>query len=48
MAEEDLYHKKQNITIKSNSGLSDEEIERMKKDAEANAEADNKKKEEAD
>ncbi|MDE8678425.1 Hsp70 family protein, partial [Limosilactobacillus mucosae] len=41
-------HKKQNITIKSNSGLSDEESERMKKDAEANAEADKKKKEEAD
>ena len=41
-------HKKQNITIKSNSGLSDEEIERMKKDAEEHAEADKKKKEEVD
>lgn len=47
-AEDQGTHKKQNITIKSNSGLSDEEIERMKKDAEANAEADKKKKEEAD
>ena len=37
-AEDQGTHKKQNITIKSNSGLSDEEIERMKKDAEANAE----------
>ena len=32
--------KEQTITIKSSSGLSDEEIERMVKDAEANAEAD--------
>ena len=32
-AEDQGTHKKQNITIKSNSGLSDEEIERMKKDA---------------
>ena len=47
-AEDQGTHKKQNITIKSNSGLTDEEIERMKKDAEANAEADKKKKEEAD
>ncbi|MBB5888356.1 molecular chaperone DnaK [Lactovum miscens] len=40
--------KEQTIVIKSNSGLSDEEIEKMKKDAELNAEADAKRKEEAD
>ena len=40
--------KEQNITIQSSSGLSDEEIERMVKDAEANAEADKQRKEEAD
>ncbi len=40
--------KEQKITIKSSSGLSDEEIERMRKEAEENAEADKKKKEEAD
>ncbi len=40
--------KEQNITIQSSSGLSDDEIERMVKDAEANAEADKKRKEEAD
>lgn len=38
--------KEQNITIKSSSGLSDEEIERMVKEAEENADADAKKKEE--
>ncbi|MCY9392150.1 Hsp70 family protein, partial [Bacillus haynesii] len=38
--------KEQNITIKSSSGLSDDEIERMVKEAEENAEADEKKKEE--
>ncbi|MBD3860579.1 molecular chaperone DnaK [Bacillus sp. 28A-2] len=38
--------KEQNITIKSSSGLSDEEIEKMVKEAEENAEADAKKKEE--
>ncbi|MBM6848989.1 Hsp70 family protein, partial [Bacillus licheniformis] len=38
--------KEQNITIKSSSGLSDDEIERMVKEAEENAEADAKKKEE--
>lgn len=47
-AEDQGTHKKQNITIKSSSGLSDEEIERMKKDAEEHADADKKKKEEAD
>lgn len=40
--------KEQTITIKSSSGLSDDEIERMVKDAEANAEADKQRKEEAD
>ena len=40
--------KEQKITIKSSSGLTDEEIERMVKDAEANAEADKARKEEAD
>ncbi|MFC4710079.1 molecular chaperone DnaK [Enterococcus eurekensis] len=40
--------KEQTITIKSSSGLSDEEIDRMIKDAEANAEADKARKEEVD
>lgn len=40
--------KAQSITIKSSSGLSEEEIERMIKDAEANAETDKKRREEAD
>jgi molecular chaperone DnaK len=40
--------KEQSIRIEASSGLSDEEIERMKKEAEANAEADRKVKEEAD
>ncbi|WAA11510.1 molecular chaperone DnaK [Fervidibacillus halotolerans] len=40
--------KQQKITIKSNTGLSDEEIERMIKEAEENAEADKKRKEEAE
>ena len=38
--------KQQNIKIESGSSLSDEEIERMKKEAEVNAEEDKKKKEE--
>ena len=37
--------KEQKIRIESSSGLSQEEIEKMKKDAELNAEADKKKKE---
>lgn len=37
--------KENKITIKSNSGLSEEEIQRMVKDAEANAEADKKQRE---
>ena len=40
--------KEQTIVIQSNSGLTDEEIEKMMKDAEANAEADAKRKEEVD
>lgn len=40
--------KEQNITIKSSSGLSDEDIDRMVKDAEENAEADKKRREEVD
>lgn len=40
--------KEQNITIQSSSGLSDEEIDQMVKDAEAHAEDDKKRKEEAE
>ena len=40
--------KEQTIVIKSNSGLSDEEIDKMMKDAEANADTDAKRKEEVD
>ncbi|WP_274309551.1 molecular chaperone DnaK [Solibacillus daqui] len=40
--------KEQTIVIQSDSGLTEEEIERMVKDAEANAEADAKRKEEVD
>ena len=40
--------KSQTITISGGNGLSDEEIERMVKEAEENAEADKKRKEEAD
>ncbi|MDQ0213933.1 molecular chaperone DnaK [Oikeobacillus pervagus] len=40
--------KQQNITIKSSTGLSDEEIDRMVKEAEENAEADSKRKEEVE
>ena len=40
--------KSQQIRIEASSGLSDSEIERMKKEAEANAEADRKLKEEID
>ena len=41
-------NKEQSITITSSTGLSDEEIDKMVKEAEANKEADNKRKEEAD
>lgn len=40
--------KEQNITIKSSSGLSEEEVERMVKEAEENAEKDKKRKEEVE
>ena len=40
--------KEQKITIKSSSGLSDEEIKRMQKEAEEHADEDKKKKEEVD
>jgi len=41
-------NKEQSITITASTNLSDEEIERMRKEAEENKEADAKKKEEAD
>ena len=40
--------KEQSIKIEASSGLSDEEIKRMKAEAEANADADRKRKEEAE
>ncbi len=40
--------KEQSIRIEASTGLSDEEIQRMKQDAEANAEADKKVKEEVE
>ncbi len=41
-------NKEQKITIQSSTGLSDEEIDKMVKEAEANKEADEKRKEEAE
>ncbi len=41
-------NKEQHITITSNTNLTDEEIDKMMKDAEANKEADEKRKQEAD
>ena len=41
-------NKEQSITITSNTNLTDEEIDRMMKEAEANKEADQKRREEAD
>jgi len=41
-------NKEQQITIKSSTGLSDDEIDRMVKEAEENAEADKKRKEEVE
>lgn len=41
-------NKEQSITIQSSSGLSEEEIQRMIREAEENAEADKKRKEEAE
>lgn len=47
-AEDKATGKKQDIRIEASSGLTDEEIEKMKADAEANAEADKKAKEKID
>jgi molecular chaperone DnaK len=47
-AKDKSTRKKQNIKIETSSALSDEEIEKMKQEAEANADADNKAKETAD
>lgn len=47
-AEDKATGKKQDIRIEASSGLSEEEIERMKQDAAANADADAKAKETAD
>ena len=44
-AKDKATNKEQQITIQANGGLSEEEIEQMAKDAEANAEADKKKRE---
>ena len=41
-------NKSQDIRIEASSGLTEEEIEKMKKEAEANADADQKVKEEVD
>ena len=41
-------NKEQSITIQASSGLTDEEIDQMVKDAEANAEEDKKRREEID
>jgi molecular chaperone DnaK len=47
-AKDKATNKEQNIRIEASSGLTDEEIEKMKKDAKANAEADTKLKETAE
>ena len=47
-AKDSATGKEQSIKIEASSGLSEDEIARMKADAEANADADNKRKEEAD
>ncbi|MGB5982777.1 MAG: molecular chaperone DnaK [Nonlabens sp.] len=47
-AEDKATGKKQDIRIEASSGLSDDEIQKMKQDAEANAEADKQAKEKAD
>ncbi|MOA05816.1 Chaperone protein DnaK [compost metagenome] len=46
LAKDKATGKEQKIRIEASSGLSDAEIEKMKKEAEANAEADKKAKEE--
>lgn len=47
-AKDKATNKEQNIRIESSSGLSKEEIENMKNEAQANADADKKRKEEID
>ena len=47
-AKDKATNKEQSIRIEASSGLSQEEIDKMKQEAEANAEADQKRKEEAD
>ncbi len=47
-AEDKATGKKQDIRIEASSGLTEEEIEKMKREAEANAEADKQAKEKAD
>jgi molecular chaperone DnaK len=47
-AKDKATNKEQNIRIESSSGISKEEIERMKAEAQSNAEADKKRKEEID
>ena len=47
-AKDKATNKEQSIRIEASSGLTDQEIERMKREAEANADADRKAKEEAD
>ncbi|MFM1933117.1 MAG: hypothetical protein RL226_2420 [Bacteroidota bacterium] len=47
-AKDKATNKEQSIRIEASSGLTDDEIKRMKQEAEANAEADRKMKEEAD
>ena len=42
------YRKRAKITIQASSGLSDDDIEKMKQDAEKYAEEDKKKREEVD
>jgi molecular chaperone DnaK len=47
-AKDKATNKEQNIRIEASSGISDEEIQKMKEEAEANAEADNEAKEKVD
>jgi len=47
-AQDKATGKEQKITITASSGLSEEEVERMRKDAEAHAEEDKKKREQAE
>lgn len=47
-AKDKATNKEQNIRIEASSGISKDEIEKMKRDAQSNAEADKKRKEEID